>query len=492
MRYAIGLRVTLNNYKKVAWTTFLLIILAFSLVSVSSGLQSYSAISSTGMVSYWPQVFVNVNLSDVIGSNNLSLGFMLSYEWKIWRDSAVRRQLAEDAGFKMVRIFDFLINPCSYWNESSRSGIFNWANVDLLVQRVFEVGAEPLVCLGNLDHTIEIPLGMAVNSTTGLPHPESFAAYCAEWIRHFKVAGLHVRYYEVFNEAWYYFYRNWNWNEVKAGYFLELFNTCYYAMHAENDQILVGNDASLHRKFLDYWKAHEGFLDFLSFHKYDCDGISMGDETPLLRAERRYFVTDSLFYGINDARQIWGANLPAIASECNWAATCVNGTDPRIQQVVGTVWLALVLRTAILENVQYYLYFSFSSSKSWELANKPSGGFGFGMINHDDNQPWYPYYLQKLIGTNLSIRDLIIESETSSNEIRSLAWFHGGTLNILLISKINETRIINLQGVVGQLNFSKIDNNVSYLTPSIQIGQVNATDALITNGYTVILLQSSI
>jgi hypothetical protein len=75
---------------------------------------------------------------------------------------------------------------------------------------------------------------------------------------------------------------------------------------------------------------------------------------------------------------------------------------------------------------------------------------------------------------------------------RSLAWFHNGTLKILLISKIDEPRIINLQGVVSQLNFSKIDNNVSYLTPSIQIGQVNATDTLITNGYTVILLQSSI
>jgi hypothetical protein len=418
---------------------------------------------------------------------------MLSYEWKIWRDSDVRRQLAKDAGFKMVRLFSHQIEPCTYWNESIKTGTFGWSEVDLLVQRIFEAGAEPLICLGFCDSNgIIIPPGMIVNPTTGLPYPESFAEYCATWVRHFKAVGLPVRYYEVWNEPFFYFYKNWVYNETKLSYFLQLFNTCYIAMHNENPQILVGNDASLYRKFLDYWKAHGGFLDFLSFHKYDCDGISMGDETPLLRAERRYFVTDSLFYGVNDARRIWSANLPAIASECNWAATCVDGTDPRIQQVVGTVWLALVLRMAILENVQFHLYFSFSSSKSWELANKPSGGFGFGMINHDDNKPWYPYYLQKLIGTNLFVGDVIVESETSSNEIRSLAWLHNGTLNMLLISKINETRIITLHGVEDRLNISRIDNNVSYLTPSVQIGQVNATDALIIEGYSVILLQTSI
>jgi len=445
------------------------------------------------MISYWPQVFVNLNVSKIVARNNLSLGFMLDHEWKIWRDNAVRRQLAKDAGFKMVRLFSHRIEPCTYWNESTRTGTFKWGDVDLLVQRIFEAGAEPLICLGFCDSNgIIIPPSMTVNLTTGLPYPESFAEYCATWVRHFKAVGLPVSFYEVWNEPFFYFYKNWVYNETKLSYFLELFNACYSAMHNENDQILVGNDASLYRKFLDYWKSHGGKLDFFSFHKYDCDSLSMGDDIPLGRAERRYFVTDGLWYGVNHARQIWGANLPAIASECNWAATCASGTDPRIQQVVGVVWLALVLRMAVLEDVQYNIYYSFSSSKSWELANKPSGGFGFGMINHDNNQPWYPYYLQKLIGTNLFMGDLIIESETSSSEVRSLAWFHGGTLNILLISKTNETRIINLQGVVGQLKFSKIDNNVSYLSPSIQIGQVNATDALITNGYTVILLQSSI
>ena len=453
-------------------------------------------IPSTGFISYSPRVDVNVNLSKVIGTNNLSLGFMLDYEWKTWRDRTVLKQLTSDANFRMIRIFSAGargIEPCTNWNDSTKTGTFDWTNVDALIRAIFDVGAEPLVCLGYYHPGgIQIPPGMSVNLTTGLPYPESFAAYCKEWVRHCKVAGLDVRYYEVVNEAWYYFYPNWNWNEVKAGYFLQLFNTCYNAMHDENDQILVGNDASSHRKFLDYWVTHGGQLDFLSFHKYDCDGVNMDDETPLLRAERRYFVTDGLWYGVNDARQIWGANLPAIASECNWAAACTDGTDPRLQQVVGAVWLALVLRTSILEDVQYNLYYSFSSSKSWEQANKPSGGFGFGMINHDDNQPWYPYYVQKLLGINLFAGDSIVESESSSDDVRALAWLHNGTSNILLVCKVDEPRTVCLQGATGQLNFSRIDNNISYLTPSVQVGKINSTDSLSTGGYSVILLQASV
>jgi len=52
MRYAIGLDVTLGNHKKVAWTTFLLIILAFSAVPISFSMQSSRSISATGMINH--------------------------------------------------------------------------------------------------------------------------------------------------------------------------------------------------------------------------------------------------------------------------------------------------------------------------------------------------------------------------------------------------------------------------------------------------------
>jgi hypothetical protein len=401
--------------------------------------------------------------------------------------------LAKDANFDLVHFYDDSLKPCTRWSESSKTGTFNWASVDSLLQKIFAAGAQPLISLGFCSSgKVNVPSGMSLNPSTGLPYPASFAAYCRAWVNHMKTKGFAVKYYEVFNEAWYYFYPNWNWNSVKASNFLQLFNTCYSAMHLENSQVLVSNDASMHKKVLDYWIANGGKLDFLSFHNYDCDGVTMGDQTPLQRAEERFYITNSYFYGVNDARKLWlnsrGVTLPAIASEANWAATCSSGTDPRIQKVVGAVWCALMVRSSILNNVQYQCYFSYSSSKSYELTHKKSGGYGFGMINEDNNQPWYPYYVQKLIGTNLVVGDKIVES-TSSTNIRSLAWIHGGKLNLLLICKSNELQYVKLSGLQGTLTYFKIDNTVSYQSPRVQTGTLSATATLSLNGYTVILIQ---
>ena len=455
---------------------------------------STHALSSTGSISYFPVVSVNVNESKVISTNNLSLAFALGYDWRLWRDSSAMSQLTTNADFKLIHIYSTLLEPCTYWDESTSTGTFNWASVDLLIQRIFAAGAEPSVALGYIDSSgITIPPGMAINPATGLPYPNSFAAYARAWVTHMQTKGFAVRYYEVINEAWYYFYPNLNWNGAKAGYFTELYKTSYDAMHAQNSQVLVSNDASLHRKAFDFWIANGVKLDYLSFHKYDSDSLSMGDQTPLQRAEQRYYVTDTYFYGVNDARQRYfnarGVTLQAIATETNWAAVCSSGTDPRIQQVVGAVWTALMLKSSVLNGVQSMCYFAWSSSKSWELAHKSSGGYGFGMVNQDNNQPWYPYYVQKMIGDNLAVGDQIVESSSSSSDIRTLTWIHNGTLEILLISKVDESRTIYLQGISGQLSFSKIDNNVPYDTPRLQVGNWSSLSPLITVGYSVILLQ---
>jgi hypothetical protein len=475
----------------------ILTIIGIMILSLSPEARAASSatapITSTGYISNLPSVTLTVNYLESIGTNHLSLGFNLhhDYERSTWSSRSALRQLGIDMNARMIRVFTHELEPCNSWNDATNTGTFSWQGVDSLIERIFDTGAQPLITAGFIDSSsIFIPPGMDINPATGLPYPDAFAAYCREWVRHFEQIGLPVKYYEVMNEAWYYFYPNWNWNGAKAQNFLSLFNECYDEMHAENGQILVGNDASLHRRFLDFWKANGGKLDFLSFHKYDCDNLSMGDSTPLSRAETRYFVSDSYYYGVNDARQLWGIDLPAISSECNWAAFCSQGTDPRLQQVVGSVHLALALRMEILENVQYNIYYSFSSSRSWEVENKATGGFGFGMINQDDNQPWYPYYVQYLIGHNLAVGDTLVETSSSSSDIRVLSWIHEGTQNTLIISKVDETRIITVQGLTGQQNLFRIDANVPYTAPSIQTSQVDANSALVIDGYTVMLLQT--
>jgi aryl carrier-like protein len=435
---------------------------------------------------------VTINPTQIIGANKFSTGFALGNDWRTWRDNPSMIQLTQAGDFSMVRIISSLLEPCTRWSDTSKTGTFNWANVDSLIQRIFQTGAQPIITIGYYDYNgMKLPPQMQLNPTTGLPYPDSFAAYCQEWVKHFKQTGMPVKYYEIINEASYYFYPNWNWNQAKAQNYLTLYNTAYNAMHTENNQVQVGTDSSLYTQFLNFWKTNGGKLDFFSCHKYDSWGISYTDSQGLDSAERKFFGTyDSYHISISAARNLWGSNLQAIATEANFGASQSSGTDPRLQQLVGTVWTGIVLRGAILNGFDYLCYYSFCSSKSWELENKATGGFGFGMINQDDSQPWYPYYVQYLIGHNLAVGDELMETTSSSNDIRLLSWNHEGTINTLVVCKINEARTIRLQGLTGQLNLFKIDDNIPYATPNIQFSQINANDTVAINGYSVILLQS--
>jgi len=446
---------------------------------------------------------VTVNSDKTIGTNRFSLGTMPGDEWRTWRDRPVLQQLTKDANFGLIRMFSNRFQPATSWNEATKTGTFDWTKVDSMVQTIFAVDAQPeitmMYCYKD-DRILGVPSGMAINPTTKLPYPDSYAAYARAWVKHFKDKGWDVRYYDLFNEAYFYYWKKSNVVDyTRLGYYLNVFNRAYDAMHAENPKVIVGSDSSLIKPFMDYWIDHGGKLDMLAFHKYDANSLSESDSTVLQRAERRYFDStweSGSFYSVQSARQKWstarGVELQAINTESNWGASASSGTDPRIQKVVGAVWTALMVRGSMLSDVDYSTYFSFGSSKSWELSHKSTGGYGFGMINLDDNKPWYPYYVQKLIGNNLAIGDQIVETTSSSSTIRPLAWIHGGMLNLLIICKVDYLSYVQLHGLEGTLSYFKIDKAVSYVDPRLQTGSVAATTTLSLNGYTIMLLQTAI
>jgi len=482
----------------------LLVILSGSIISTSLGLKGSHTIASLGVVSYPPDVFVTVDFSKVIGINNLSLGFMLDWEWKTWIDRSTLRQLAKDANFKLIRFFDFRsttpkLMPCNYWNETTKTGIFNWTNVDLLVERIFEIGAEPLICLGWARDNIQnyIPPGMAVNPLTELPNPESYAAYATEWVKHFMGRGLHVRFYEIMNEPWAYF--GWDpVNYTRLANYMQLFNAVAASMRREDPNVMISFDFIGRKPVLDYWLANGGAdVDFISFHKYDAWIVGQYTDAEMFeRAESEYFGKWPLGYSVIEARQVWlnarGKLLPIINSESNFNAAWRNGTDPKIQQMAGAVWIALVIRMGILNGLNNNIYYSFSSSASWGRRNTASGGSGFGMVNSDNNQPWYPYYVHYMLARNLNVGDPLVNITSSSADIRTLAWVHDGMLNVFLICKVDQPRILYLRGLKNELSLFKIDNNIPWETPGIQTSIFNSTEPLVISGYTVALLQTPV
>jgi hypothetical protein len=336
---------------------------------------------------------------------------------------------------------------------------------------------------------------MAVNPITNLPYVESFAAYASEWVRHFQAKRSPVRYYEILNEPWEYF--GWEYVDfTKLKNYMQLFNSAAASMRRENSHLMISHDFIMRKPVLDYWLANGGAdVDYLDFHKYgDWVVGRTTDEQMLMNAEKEYFGTWPLGYSIGEARAVWlqarGKLLPVINSEQNLNSAWESGTDPRIQQMLGAVWTALVVRMSILEDLTSCVYYGLSSSPSYGAAT-PTRGAGFGMINADSNQPWYPYYVHYMLGNNLDIGDQLVNITSSSVDIRTIAWTHKRVLNIFLICKVDQPRTVYLKGVIGEGKFSRIDNTISWRTPRIQSGVVNLAQPLVMNGYTVMLLNST-
>jgi len=491
-----------DTHKRALVAAFLVVPLVVSMIFLSSATSAFSpkSVSTSGIVNYWPQVDVSVNPSRVLGINNLSLGHMLEFDWSSWRDNAGLRQLTQNAGFRLIRIFSHRVETCTHWDDSAGSGSFVWSQVDLLIQRIFDVGAEPLICLGYCAFgSIILPPGMTLNSTSGLPFQASWAAYCQEWVKHFEQTGKNIRFYEILNEPWMYF----GWNDyAKIANYMGVFNAAALAMRTENPNVLLGFDGANRKPVLNYWLSHGGAeLGFISFHKYDSGAIGQYSDAQIFaRAEQFQMTTDpggpeSGYYGIDGARQMYyssrGKQVLIINSESNFDSAWSSGTDPKMQQMAGAVWLALALRTGVVDGLDYNVYFTFSSSRSWETSNKPSGGAGFGMINSDNSKPWYPYYVQSMLGQALHSGDAIVESNSSSDDVRVLSWIHDNTTNILLICKVDQTRAVDIVGQFNQFNATWVDNTVSWLTPETQSNSINPRHSIIVNGYTVLLLQST-
>jgi hypothetical protein len=441
---------------------------------------------------------ITVNPSQTIAINNFSVGFQLDGpDIRIWRDRAALRQLAQEAGFKLVRFFEHRIGkPCTRWYESSKTGQWDWSNIDLLINRIFEIGAEPLIVLGFVGYDsrrlTSVPTGMSYNSTTNLPYPDQWAAYCAEWVRHFQQVGLPVRYYEMINEAYHYF--DWPATQPKLGYFMSIYNAAARAMRTVNSGVKIGNDACVLKTVLDYFISNGENLDFLSYHAYGTSTLSATDAQIFEAAETKYIVETSSVYGVDKTKQLYkaarGIDLPVFHSENNLNYYFTQGTDPRIQKMQGAVYNALTFRVSMLKNFYHTSYFHFASSASQQTGS--SGGLGFGMVNSDNNQPWYPYIVNKMIGSNLDKEDTIVEASSNSSDIRAVAWINDGKLKVMLICKADQQRTVYLRGLTGQLSYEKIDNTISWENPSLQTGTVDASSALTINGYTVMLLQGDV
>ena len=289
-----------------------------------------------------------------------------------------------------------------------------------------------------------------------------------------------------------YFYFGWDTAETKLiGNFATLFNTVARSIRSINPSALIGNDAFLQKKFLNYFLTYGDNLDFIDLHKYGLTESGGTDATAFNAARTGLFTKETAcWYTLDQARQIWsskrGKTLPTIITESNFSYAWINGSDPRIQQMAGAVFTALVDREAVLRGIQSSIYYVFASSPTAQGGSK-----GYGMINSDNNQPWYPYYVQSWLGKSLAPGDQLLSFSSSLTGISGFAWIHSQKTYFMLISELTSAVTVYFKGLSGNLNYSKIDSTISYLTPKVQTGVVSSTQSITLNGYTVALFQGA-
>jgi len=472
----------------------------FTLICITAwpvlGLQWSQNIPSYGIVNT-PLIDIAIDFNNVIATNNLSLGVQIVHT-RDWISSEPLQKKMAMCSFKLIRIAVTSHLPvCLHWNETSCYGEYNWTLFDEVVSTIYDMGAELLLCINRG------PLGMNDNwNGTNFPKPECFATYVADIARHCKENGWNVKYWEIWNEAYYRFFERWmeiNITRLKA--YVELFNSASQQIHEIIPDALCGSDSSRIRGFLNYFAIYGHGVGFLSFHKYDSYGTWLdqpvgyrSNEEILRRASRFYYDLTP-----KEMQQIWyetrGEILPVICSETNLNAAHNKGTDPRIQQPIGTVWYAEVLRSFIINNVKYSIYYCYSSNyEPWWEKNNMTGGYGFGILNstfpHDE---WYPFWLNYLIGNNLEVNDPIFHSSSTDSEKTSVvAWKRNNQFKVLITCKVNSTVIARLRMMNISINpktsvvIMRIDSN----SPNLQSETITYKENLniVMNGYSVILL----
>lgn len=154
--------------------------------------------------------------------------------------------------------------------------IYNWTEIDRIVDTIFTTGAEPLISLSYM------PVELGKQGVYGPPsNYETWENLVHETVYHFNIErGLNIQYWEVWNEP--------NlpkfWNGTLDEY-LKLYRATAEGALRADSSIKIGGASTASKQFtwsssqitennwvsalVDYVEEHDLPLDFLSWHLYD-------------------------------------------------------------------------------------------------------------------------------------------------------------------------------------------------------------------------------
>jgi len=396
-------------------------------------------------------VNVTINGDKVLLENRFQQGVQLDYyDWQkivSSNDKQIYIDYLKDMNCKLIRLFvsrqsglnpsntdpNKDMGPCTSWNSKNHTGVFYWNNLDQTIDTILSIGAEPVLVLMIQDsphHFPKIPRGMMVTDTN-LPDASDYAAYCAEYAQRYQGK---VKYYEVMNEP--YFYWGFPENTTQVDLLLNIYEASYVKMKQMDPSLLISFDAIVYVHVFNYMKSNNIPFDFYDFHGYGGSNVTDSTTSCLDASEYYYSIKKSSeSYTIAELKQMMNnTEMPVINSESNFNSAWIGGTDPRNCQIEGVCFDALQTIYAIKGGTDYRVHYYMVNSKT-QSAAQPTGGWGFGIINSDDDSAFLPYYFCHLIGKNLSLGDNVIESNTTNPKVESIAWIHRNLRKILVVNR---------------------------------------------------------
>ena len=139
-------------------------------------------------------------------------------------------------------------------------------------------------------------------------------------------------------------------------------------------------------------------------------------------------------------------------------------------------------------NILTRIHHTLASSPNWYSQDT----YGFGMIDVNTYDTWYPYLVHHLLGNSLDVGDVIFESSSSQFDVVStLAWEHDGQRKVLLIGKTDTVVSANLDLPISPgstVTVHRIEGEGRIGTTQEATVAYAAPLAITLNGYSVTLL----
>ena len=339
----------------------------------------------------------------------------------------------------LIRI-THLYNLAEVTMDSSNRIKIDWTRLDALVDHVYSLGSEPLMCLGYTPAVLStMPLDVPRGPVAGDPgmYPPSDYRLWEEvvylTVRHFNVERrLNIRYWEVWNEPNNVFLQVWSvwpWMDdlPLVGTFLEyakkLFIYCQIYEYASrgairaDPTILIGGPTALSDgqvsdpygsvrwwvPALSWWSWLKGVrLDLITLHLYagSPDSISPHDYGDLVRQARQWGATSAV-------------PSPGVLID-EWNAMSMEGGHDTITEY-HAVWVAECLYEMLQAGAMHSVYYG-------------NGAHWLGLFRGENFAPTPTYNLLKMMARLEPVR---LQTVTEKGDIRVIATRSGDRVTVL-------------------------------------------------------------